>query len=176
MPHPIPSGPCLVLGTCCPRGGLGSLTPPARVVEYRPILDFRFQLTHRRQHMVALTTPHDHLDLGPHVQTPAYRDGAVVPPATGQWCYAVLIYSPPRKSRWRPRTLDSIPPLDQGCSTPFNPSYSLSSTLFDVLDFNRRELGRTRPGRPPKCWAVAVTMVWGDPASARPVNLLGGGA
>lgn len=105
---------------------------------------------------------------------PDDREAYVLPVRNGEPCFAILLYNPPKRSKWRPRTVDAIPPMHLGKQTIFFPSRVLGVILHDVAEFNASTLLRLKPGKRIRCWAVAVEMVCGFDETARVV--IGGGA
>lgn len=106
---------------------------------------------------------------------PADRECSALPIARGEHCFAILLYRPPKRSKWRPRTVDAIPPTHRGKRQISFASRVLANVLKDAREFNERELLRLVPGKSVELWAVPVSIVCGFDETAQPVNLLHGG-
>jgi len=100
-------------------------------------------------------------------EIPECRQSAERSPIAGELCYAILLYTPPKRSRWRPRTVDAIPPLDVGKRLIWCPTLNLAAVLAECGEFNTLQLGWMKPGRAPRSWAVAISMVCGFDETAR---------
>ncbi len=104
---------------------------------------------------------------------PDERECSALPVANGEPCFAILLYRPPKRSKWRPRTVDCIPPMHVGKRSIFFACRVLAYVVRDCREFNERELLRLKPGRAVKLWAVPVSVVCGFDETARVVE--GGG-
>ncbi len=106
---------------------------------------------------------------------PADRECLALPVPKGEPCFAIMLYKPPKRSKWRPRTIDALPPLHRGKRLISFASRVLSAVVKDARAFNERELQRLRPGTSIELWAVPVAIVCGYDETARPIDLLHGG-
>jgi len=106
------------------------------------------------------------------IDVPDQRRQHEMPVADGELCYAVMLYKPPKRSRWRPRTADAIPPMHRGKKTIYFATRNLAFVLKDCREFNQRQLERMKPGRSVGLWAVAVELVAPFDETAKPVDLL----
>lgn len=98
---------------------------------------------------------------------PEWREYLVRPPIAGEQCFAVVFYSPPRRSTWRPRTVDSVPPMHKGKRKVFYHSFDRARVVKDCAEFNAGQLRRQLPGRSVGMWALAVSIVCGFPETAQ---------
>ncbi len=101
------------------------------------------------------------------------RECMTPPVANGEHCYAIMLYKPPKRSKWRPRSLDCIPPMHLGKADVFFPRRTLAPVLADAREFNSAALRKMKPGKSVQLWAVVVTCVFGFEATIR---ILQGGA
>ena len=87
----------------------------------------------------------------------------------GEPCFAIMLFEPPLKTRWRPKGPRSIPPLSRGKRVVWWQHRETRQILWTVDDFNTRQMAQTKPGRAPASWAIAVRMIYGQDETARPV-------
>ena len=92
-------------------------------------------------------------------EVPDDHEFYTLPVANGEPCFAIMLYIPPKRSTWRPRTVDAIPPLHVGKKKIFFACRVLANVLRDCHEFNQHTLLRLKPGKRVGMWAVPVSMV-----------------
>ncbi len=103
---------------------------------------------------------------------PEGRDLIELPIPNGERCFGCLLYRPPKRSRWKPRTVDAIPPMHRGRKQIFYTTRNLAALLRDTREFNAREMRTMKPGRSASLWAIAVQLIAPFDETARPIDLL----
>lgn len=99
-------------------------------------------------------------------------------PKPGERAFAMMLVALPKSSTWQPRTMADVPPWNLGKRKMMFARYSAALTLADCAEFNRQEVAKLKPGARPRCWAVAVTLVYPFDETARVLDAasVGGGA
>ncbi len=106
------------------------------------------------------------------IDVPEDRDLYELPIADGELCFAVLLYRPPKRSKWKPRTPDCIPPWHVGRKAIFYARRNREFVVKDCREFNVVEMRRVKLGRRVSLWAVAVQLIFPFEETVKPIDLL----
>ena len=98
------------------------------------------------------------------------------PPLKGEACFVIMLVSLRKRARWRPRTLDSVPPIVAMTGAGmFTWTRSAAAAAKDVAGFNANQLRQVEQHNRICLWACVGWGLAGYDLTVRPL-VKGGGA